>query len=381
MQRRVKKSHSKKTISPLLPLLPIILVISVLQGIIAIFSRIHFPILLIDLFFVLFYFCIMLLELWNVYKYHPFKNKSDLFKLIGWIITSRSFASIQIENGVPELDRPLGRQRKLISIDPTSAAAFLQKSDQQIQILPPGVYCIDKNTTLLSAFDLRTQTTLFPFRGKTDQVMTIDENAVSGSKSDFRSSFLTASTNDSYQVGAKFLVQYKYDIEFGQGENPYGFDPAILRNVHAGDTFRAGTILDPQLISKRRIQQILLSTWQTAISQFSLLELISQENVQNSALESIEAEIQRQIIKGKNGESSLPVKQLQGYGLKILSIAFHSLWLPEETEIAIQHHWQPQARQLVDTYQSYQQQKRKLHQEIGEIQALYTFLDEQKRAG
>ncbi len=381
MQRRVKKSHSKKTMSPLLPLLPIILVISALQGIIAIFSGIHFPILLIDLLFVLFYFCIMLLELWGVYQDRPFKNKNDLFKLIGWIITARSYASIQVENGAPEIDRPLSRQRKLISIDPASAAAFLKKTDQQIQILPPGVYCIDKNTTLLSAFDLRVQTALFPFQGKTDQVMTIDENIGSGAKSDSQSSFLNASTNDSYQVGAKFLVRYKYDIEFGQGENPYGFDPAVLRNVHAGDTFRAGTILDPQLISKRRIQQILLSTWQTAISQFSLLEIIPQESVQNSALVNIEIEIQRQMIKGKNGESSLPAKQLQGFGLKILSIAFHSLWLPEETEIAIQHHWQPQARQLVDTYQSYQQQKRELYQEIGEMQAIYAYLDEQRKAG
>jgi hypothetical protein len=152
-----------------------------------------------------------------------------------------------------------------------------------------------------------------------------------------------------------------------------------LRKVHNEDTFKTGTILDPQLISKRRIQQILLSTWQASISQLSLLELIPQENAQNSALERIEAEIQDQLIKSTT--LSFAAKQLQDYGLKIISISFYSLWLPEETEIAIQHHWQPQAKQLVNSYQSYQQQKRALYQEIGEMQALYAFLDEQRRTG
>ena len=375
MQRRVKKAHSKKTMSPLLPLLPIILVISALQGIIAIFFGIHFPILLIDLLFVIFYFCVLLLELHSIYKDYPIKDKHTFLRLAGWIINARSYISIQIENGNPVLDRPLSRQRKLLLIDPASAAAVLQKADQQIQVLSPGVYCIDRNDSLLSTFDLRAQTALFPISESTNRVMVIYENT----NSDPQSAYLTASTRDAYQVGAKILLQYKYDIEFGQGENPYGFNAAVLTKVHAGDTFRAGTILDPQLISKRRIQQILLSIWQNTISQFSLLELIPQESTQGSTLQNIETEMQHQMIKEENREISLPAKQLQDFGLKILSIAFHSLWLPAETEIAIQHHWQPQTKHLVSTYQSYQQQKRELHQEIGEMQALYTFLDEQRR--
>lgn len=378
MQRRVKKAHPKKTMSPLLPLLPIILVLSVLQGIIAIFSGIHFPILLVDLLFVLFYFCILLLELQSIYKNYPFKTKNDFLKLFGWIITARPYTSIQIENGNPVLDRPLSRQRKLLSIDPASAAAIIQKTDREIQILSPGVYCVDKDHALLSAFDLRAQTVLFPFIENMDQGWIINENAKTDPQSGSRSTFFTAATRDAYQVGAKLLIRYKYDIEFGQGENPYGFDPAILRKVYSGESFKTGTIFDPQLLSKRRIQQILLSTWQTSISQLSLLELIPQESTQNSALERIEAEIQDQLIQRTTLSST--AKQLQDYGLKIISISFYSLWLPEETEIAIQHHWQPQARQLVNSYQNYQQQKRILYQEIGEMQALYAFLDEQRRA-
>ncbi len=383
MQRRIKKTHSSKTISPLLPLLPIILVLTVIQAIIAIFSKTHFPILFIDLLFVLFYFCILIFEIQNDHREYPFKNKGDFLKLLGWIIRAYPYINIQVENGSMVIDRPLSNQRKLLFIDPASVAAIFIKRDQRICIVPSGVYCIDKENSLLSIFDLRSQTTLFPSSENAKPVLSYNENTQAEMQIPLQSDFFCAATKDDYQVGAKFFVQYKYDIGFGEGENPYGFNSAVLEKVISGESFKSGTILDAQFISRKRIQQMLLSIWQTSINQLSLLDLIPQENAQGSALENIQTEIQQQLVKKNNTEihPTSAVQQLQDNGLKILSISFHSLWLPEETEIAIQHHWQPQAKQLVTTYQSYQQKKKALHQEIGEMQALYTFLDEQRRAG
>jgi molybdenum cofactor biosynthesis enzyme MoaA len=70
---------------------------------------------------------------------------------------------------------------------------------------------------------------------------------------------------------------------------------------------------------------------------------------------------------------------LQECGLKILNISLQSFWLPEETEIAIQHHWQPHTKQLVNGLQLLQQQKTVLYQELGEMQAVYAFLRETGR--
>jgi hypothetical protein len=54
-------------------------------------------------------------------------------------------------------------------------------------------------------------------------------------------------------------------------------------------------------------------------------------------------------------------------------------YIPEETEIAIQHHWQPHTKQLVNGLQLLQQQKTVLYQELGEMQAVYAFLRETGR--
>lgn len=80
-------------------------------------------------------------------------------------------------------------------------------------------------------------------------------------------------------------------------------------------------------------------------------------------------------------ETRKPAQQLQDYGLKVLNISIYSFWLPEETEIAIQHHWQPHMKQFVNGLQILQQQKTALFQELGEMQAVYTFLAEQGKIG
>ncbi|MHB8808030.1 MAG: hypothetical protein ACYC59_10675 [Anaerolineaceae bacterium] len=146
-------------------------------------------------------------------------------------------------------------------------------------------------------------------------------------------------------------------------------------------------MLDPQLLSRNRIQQVIQAIWQTSIQQVSLLDLIPQEDALPSALEKIELDMRSQLTTiAKDNISSIPeirtpLQQLQDYGLKVLSISVQSFWLPEETEIAIQHHWQPHTRQLVNGLQILQQHKTTFYQELGEMQALYAFLAEQGRIG
>ncbi len=382
MQRKEKKARSIKFFSPLMPLLPILLVATVLQGIIAIFSEIHYPILLIDFVFVCFYFSVLILEFQGAYQGQAFQKKGDRYKLLAWLLTSHPFIKIQIENGLIAADRPLANQRKLLNIDPASAAAILQTPDRHIDIISSGIYCLDKNQSLLSAFDLRTQTDLFPAVGTAKQASFFNSLSQQSAHAPLPSAFLTAATSDDYQVGARFLVHYKFDMEFGEGENPYGFNPSILLKVHENDTLKPGAVLDPQLLSKNRIQQIIHSIWQVSIKQVSLLELIPQENAHPSVLEKIELDMRSQLtLKNENNSSATetrkPAQQLQDYGLKVLNISIHSFWLPEETEIAIQHHWQPHMKQFVNGLQILQQQKTMLFQELGEMQAVYTFLAEQ----
>lgn len=387
MQRKEKKARSGKVFSPLMPLLPLLLVATVLQGIIAIFSEIQCPILLVDFLLICFYFSVLILEVQNAYRDQAFQQQGDLYKLLGWFLTSHSFIKIQIENGMVATDRPLANQRKLLSIDPASAAAILRTPDRQIEVLSSGIYCLDKNQFILSAFDLRTQTVLFPAAGAAKQASYFNPLPQQTSQTPLPSTFFTATTNDAYQVGARFLVHYKYNSEFGEGENPYGFNPSILLKVHENDTLKPGVMLDSQLLSRNRIQQVIQAIWQTSIQQVSLLDLIPQEDDLPSALEKIELDMRSQLTTiAKDNISSIPeirtpLQQLQDYGLKVLSISVQSFWLPEETEIAIQHHWQPHTRQLVNGLQILQQHKTTFYQELGEMQALYAFLAEQGRIG
>ena len=62
-----------------------------------------------------------------------------------------------------------------------------------------------------------------------------------------------------------------------------------------------------------------------------------------------------------------------------MSLSLQSLWLPEETEIAIQHHWQPQTRQRVNELEMIQRQKLALYRELGEMYALYELRSEQTK--
>jgi hypothetical protein len=388
MQRKEKKARSGKVFSPLMPLLPLLLVATVLQGIIAIFSEIQCPILVVDFLLICFYCSVLILEVQNAYRDQAFQQRGDLYKLLGWLLTSHSFIKIQIENGMVATDRPLANQRKLLSIDPASAAAILRTPDRQIEVISSGIYCLDKNQSILSAFDLRTQTVLFPAAGAAKQASYFNPLPQQTSQTPLPSTFLTATTNDAYQVGARFLVHYKYNSEFGEGENPYGFNPSILLKVHEHDTLKPGVMLDPQLLSRNRIQQVIQTIWQTSIQQVSLLDLIPQEDALPSALEKIELDMRSQLTTtiAKDDISSIPeirtpLQQLQDYGLKVLSISVQSFWLPEETEIAIQHHWQPHTRQLVNGLQILQQHKTTFYQELGEMQALYAFLAEQGRIG
>lgn len=388
MQRKEKKARSGKVFSPLMPLLPLLLVATVLQGIIAIFSEIQCPILVVDFLLICFYFSVLIWGVQNAYRDQAFQQRGDLYKLLGWFLTSHSFIKIQIENGMVATDRPLANQRKLLSIDPASAAAILRTPDRQIEVISSGIYCLDKNQSILSAFDLRTQTVLFPAAGAAKQASYFNPLPQQTSQTPLPSTFLTATTNDAYQVGARFLVHYKYNSEFGEGENPYGFNPSILLKVHEHDTLKPGVMLDPQLLSRNRIQQVIQAIWQTSIQQVSLLDLIPQEDALPSALEKIELDMRSQLTTtiAKDNISSIPeirtpLQQLQDYGLKVLSISMQSFWLPEETEIAIQHHWQPHTRQLVNGLQILQQHKTTFYQELGEMQALYAFLAEQGRIG
>ncbi len=388
MQRKERKAQSRNFFSPLMPLLPLLLVATILQGIIAIFSEIHCPILLVDFLIICFYFSVLILELQSAYRDQAFQRSGDFLKLLGWFLTANSFIKIQIENGMLITDRPLANQRKLLSIDPASAAAILQTPDRQIQILSSGIYCLDKNQFILSAFDLRAQTGLFPAAGIEKQASFFNTLTPETAQIPLQSVFLTASTSDAYQVGARFLVCYKYNIEFGEGENPYGFNPSILLKVHENDTIKPGVMLDPQLLSQNRIQQVIHTVWHTSIKQVSLLDLIPQENALPSALEKIEMDMQNQLTVEKENdlkissnaqplETHMPVQQLQEYGLKVLNISLQSFWLPEETEIAIQHHWQPHTKQFVNGLQLLQQHKTAFYQELGEMQAVYAFLTEQ----
>lgn len=376
MQRKEKKARSRKGLFPLMPLLPLLLAASLFQGIIVIFSEIHLPILLIDILISIFYCSILVLEIWGAYRDQPFKDKNDVLKLVGWYLTARPLITVNVENGKILCDGPLADQRKLLTIDPASAAAIRTPSDPQIQILPAGMVCLEKGQTILSTFDLRTQTSVSPTIPREDEISLNDPLLTGSLRFASRSSFSVATTADGYQLGARFLVRYKYDIEFGEGENPYGFDAAILRKVHQADSIERGSFLDSQHISQERIQATLQSIWQSSISQFALLDVIPQEQNQPSKLEEIELEIRRQVENAplSSLEKEAPAERLRSYGLRVLTLSILSIWLPEETEIAIQHHWQPQIQQLLNGLQNMQQHKTALFQELGEVYALYESL-------
>jgi hypothetical protein len=390
MQRITKKVRPRKTSSPIIAFLPLLILVTILQGIINIFSEIQCPILLIDLLFTFLYLSTLVLELHSTVPVQAFQRSGDFLKFLGWFLTAKSFIKIQLENGRLATDHPLTNQRKLLSIDPASAAAISQENSKQMQILSSGIYCLDKQQSIRAVFDLRIQTALFPVTSIENLAPDLDSTKQVSVQSPSPASVLTASTRDGYQVGAAFWVLYKYDIEFGQGENPYGFDPSILLKVLANNTTKPGALIDPQMLSRHWIQQVIHTIWQTSISQVSLLDLIPQEQALPSALDDIEIKLRKTLTAEDSNNSAIDqisqstndyetAHHLQECGLKILNISLQSFWLPEETEIAIQHHWQPRTKQLVNGLQLLQQQKTVLYQELGEMQAVYAFLRETGR--
>ena len=86
MQRITKKVRSKKRSSALLSLIPWLLLATLVQGIINIFSSLHFSIIWNDLLFVLFYFLIFSITLYSSLPVNAFRNKQDMWKLLTWTL-------------------------------------------------------------------------------------------------------------------------------------------------------------------------------------------------------------------------------------------------------------------------------------------------------
>jgi len=380
MQRKVRKGRSHTGDSPFLSLLPLLLAVSGIQVIIAIFSKIHYPILLIDSVLICFYFSVFILEIWCATRHQPFRKKDDRLKMMGWVISGKPFVKVCLENGTLPAMKTFLNQRVLLCIDPASAAVIKQPAPLEIQIIPSGIYCLAKTQSILSILDLRLQMCLFPSPSKENAFRALQPKEAIPHPSP--SSFLTAITKDGYQIGASFLVGYKYDIDFGTGENPYGFDAAVLEKAFPKSSLRSRLFIDAQQLSYDRIQEILTSVWQKVVKKVDLLELIPAEENSPLTLDQIEAELQQELIK----EQKLPAQaisqtqqQLEDEGLRILSLSLYSFWLPEETEKAIEYHWQPNAKKVVDALQIIQQQKISLYDELGKMYALYIYHQDQEQ--
>lgn len=380
MQRIPQKIRKNNNVSPLLSFLPFAVLISLLQGIINIFSDLHSPILMIDLLFFLFYLAALLINFSDSYPKKAFPNSPDFWKLAGWFLLARSIIFIQIENGEIVATAPLSRKRKLLTIDPASAAAVINPK-KELKILKSGFYCLEPQTSLYAIFDLRTQSALFP----QDTSDTPSAEMPIGSKRDSPRdihTYMNATTSDGYHVGAAFWVTFKYDVEFGSGENPYGFDSSQLMKILEKLPTNGRSMGDPQLQARMLIQQTLQSLWQTMVSRSELLDLIPQSTDRSSLLDQIEKDLRKALttndplqnnnlatLDGVNLENAALI--MQRHGLRILNLNLYSFWLPPETDLAIQHHWQPHRRKMIDVLQYFNEQKAGIYQELGELHALY----------
>ena len=380
MQRIPQKIHKSKTISPLFSFLPFAVLISLLQGIINIFSDLHSPIAIIDLLFFLFYLVALLINFGDCYPKGVFPNSLDFWKLASWLLLAKPIMFVQIENGKIISDAPFSKQRKLLTIDPASAAAVFYPKEE-LKILKSGFYCLDTLTLLYAVFDLRTQSVLFPLEISNDRATeTSVESAMSKTSSD--DIYMNATTSDGYVVGATFWITFKYDIELGDGEHPYGFDSSQLMKALGKFPTNTRSMSDPQLQARTLIQLTLQSLWQSMISQIELLDLIPQATIQVARLDQIEKDLRKAFTVNSssqdNGVTSMDNNNpentalvMQKHGLRILNLNLYSLWLPPETDLAIQHHWQPRSRQAVDMLQYLHEQKTGIYQELGELHALY----------
>jgi hypothetical protein len=111
------------------------------------------------------------------------------------------------------------------------------------------------------------------------------------------------------------------------------------------------------------IQQTLQSLWQTMVSRSELLDLIPQSTDRSSLLDQIEKDLRKALttndplqnnnlatLDGVNLENAALI--MQRHGLRILNLNLYSFWLPPETDLAIQHHWQPHRRKMIDVQYS-----------------------------
>lgn len=374
MQRITKKVRSKKRSSPLLSLIPWLLLATLVQGIINIFSSLHFSIIWNDLLFVFFYLSIFSVSAYYSLPVNAFNNRQDIWKLLTWILLGKGYIDVQIENGVISSDLPVKDQRKLLCADANSAFAVLEP-DYKLTFHSAGFSCLEKNQIISAAYDLRVQSILFP----ADRAEKNAGNSLykSATLSQADPSFLTAATRDGYQVGAKFWIMAKYDCEFADGGNPYGFHAAILEKALGKNPSGSSILIDPRELAMQELENILQSSWQNHVSQYDLLQVIPQEHDKATVLENIENQMKKELT---HQDDSNPIAHaLREKGLRVLNLALLQIWLSQETDIAVQHHWQPGTVQMISSLQQEKQQKTHIYQELGEMQAVYAYLQQNGR--
>lgn len=369
MQRITKKVRSKKRSSPLLSLIPWLLLATLIQAIINIFSSLHFSIVWNDLLFVFFYLSIFFVSLYYSLPVNAFKNKQDIWKLLTWTLLGKRYLDVQIENGAIFSDLPVKDQRILLCADANSAFAILQP-DHKLTFHSAGFYCFEKKHTILAAFDLRVQSILLP-AGSNARTAGISPDK-SGTLSWDDPSFLIATTGDGYRVGAKFWIMAKFDCEFGDGGNPYGFDNAALEKALGKNPSGSSILIKPKELAVQELEKILQSSWQSHVAQNDLLQIIPQEPDNTTVLENIENQIRKELTQ--QDDANPMTQMLREKGLRVLNLSLLQIWLSQETDIAVQHHWQPSTVQMISSLQQEKEQKAHIFQELGEMQAVYTYL-------
>ena len=374
MQRITKKVRSKKRSSALLSLIPWLLLATLVQGIINIFSSLHFSIIWNDLLFVLFYFLIFSITLYSSLPVNAFRNKQDMWKLLTWTLLGKGYLDVQIENGAILSDLPLKDQRKYLCVDVNSAFAIIQPN-HKLTFHSAGFYCLEKNQTILAAFDLRVQSLLLPAVSAAGTAGVSSQDSKTLSQAD--PSFLIAATKDGYQVGAIFWIMAKYDCEFGCGGNPYGFDEAVLEKALGKNPTGSSILINPRELAVQELETILQSSWQKNVAQYDLLQIIPQEPGKATVLENIENQIRKELTQ--QNDANPIARTINEKGLRVLNLALLQIWLSQETDIAVQHHWQPGTVQMISSLQQEKQQKAHIYQELGEMQAVYTYLQQNGR--
>lgn len=370
MQRITKRIRKKKSASPLLAFIPYFLITLVIQAFINIFTSIQIPILWVEFILFLYFTFLLVHEFAGHFPISLIANFSDKATLFTWFLLGKNYEVINIENGEMTSSSPQLTSRKLVLIDPASALA-VRHPDGSTTFHDAGLFCLQKEPTIHGIFDLRMKIVSIPeipdaIPGHTEQ-----ENP--------QSPAISALTRDGYQIGASFWVHYKYDIPFGKNGNPYGFDAAVLATILKGCSFHSGAIANPDEYENHLLLNTLQALWREYISQYDLLELIPSQTGSQSLFGVIEEGIQNMLLRRSEKHSATmddfsSSAQLVRSGIRVLQIYLQGISIPEETDIAIQHHWQPGAKVLLNELQGHQQQEVEIFQKLGEMHALHTFL-------